>query len=1621
VRPPHAWAGNELWEPTVSPRLAATPCLVLLGEPGIGKSYALEDMLDATRGSLRPGESLLPINLRFERDIAAVTAHPFLQAWKNGSHGLCLFVDSLDERREDEDSSRLLGVLRDGPLDRLRLRVACRTGELPHSFGDTLRSWWEDSRHVAYLELLPLTRGDVLTAARLADIDADAFLAEIVLRDVVALATRPLTLQFLIEQFRARSDLAEGRRALYESGCLRLCREPSDTRRDHRRTGRLDAAQRLAVARTIAAVSVLAQKSIFYLEPPMNDPPPGALDLRILAESSICLPALTPEDIREVLAHTGLFTARGDGLFGWSHLTYAEFLTAEFLQKRIPDMSQLCRLLAPDALGNQVPFALRGVAAWLSSHQEDVFTSLLVDDVSVLLHTELQEQSDARRAAVVSTLLMRVNAGDMLEPHLPAILYARLSHPSIDDQLRPWIEDSKKSLFARRTAMDIAEGCRSISLIAPLFTIADNIQEDDNVRRAAVAALSAIAGSDARPLIRRLLDCPHDPDDELRGHALTFLMPELEPNELLGYLKYPRNDSFLGKYWKFLNYKFPQMITDSDLPRVIDWYVSYRANDRNHRGIDYIARTEAVLLRRAWRAMPDPNVLNRLAPLVMSNLRRMDSLFGSPSYSDLEPRYQELLKDENRRHLLIGAIVRHDDFPKVSALRLCRQSGLVLGSDLAWLTQEAEGTSDVLLKERWIELIVYCVIDGGHTDDDLDPVLDLAERHPALKHSLRWLLGPVELGSAEAERQRSWHEENEAQLWRFRAYEKKEGSGLLPQERLLHVLGRAESGDLSAVASILTALKSDDAGQLMMWAHDDPSTLPGWKAASPDTRDRIIAVFRRFLATGGEYVAATAQGVTPLEKAYKALRLLVARDRTWLERQPAELWRRWMSTLVYLPGKTRSVDHDILLRLARRSAPVEFMRSLTFAIEDALQVASADIDRYLGGEWDDEIVALLLARTEDPALTEDGLTTLLTLLVRQGVTAARALCEVWLPLAGTRRARAGARALLIGNMERCWPTLDAAFAADPALALAVFNKLSEEDVATLAQNCSEVQLGELYTFATARRPYAPEHADCLLGALRKQLTGRGTQCALDVIRRLRSAIPDDKLLPLACAMARVSLSAKGWAPLTVYDVLALGSDLAPKAPAGPLQVRALSAPTPITGSPRFRRVVSANSHAPMPTLHLDTLQQRYLDGRLVLFVGAGVSQAGGLPSWPVLVQVVLDHARADRPAPETAVILDRAAEVLARGDLILALSELQRAMSAAAYGLAINRALDDGPHAIPPLALAIADLAPTLQSVVTTNLDRFLERAFVGAWPVYTLPRLDLGQREHNILKLHGCRTDRSSWVLTRREYDALHRRHELSDYMRGLYRFETLLFVGYGLHDPDLDALLTEFRAYAAGSPPHHFALMPRGQVDEASYRHLFAEAGLTILEYDPADGHRELLTIIKDLAAAQSAPSAVAAASASPVNATTVISSSHSPVVRHELAPCTSSPVCQITQASPHSQPAAPEPAQPKALLSTRVMYAVANELSDAIRSHSKINALFAGSGAGEVPEGNLNLINKMIEWFKRCNAAHDVDVYKVLGGVLAEIFERPEHSQRAQKLRSVLAAEHLCYDNGGVTLIT
>ena len=276
----HGWFGQPC--AVAFDSIASRPCLLLLGEPGIGKSSAMARQREAAARQLPAGEELLDIDFRYDRDLKGdLLEHPKLKGWLEGKHTLHLFLDSLDECPEADAASRILGKLRRGPVEKLRLRIACRTAEVPLVLEPGLHEVWRQDADgkslVGVYELAPLRRKDVELAARDEGVDASAFVAEVARRGAVALAIKPVTLSFLLRRYRARGALPNTRWAIYEEGCRLLCEEGSLTRRDHRETGRLDARQRMMVAARIAAVCLLGNRSMIHLGPDPGDLPEDAL------------------------------------------------------------------------------------------------------------------------------------------------------------------------------------------------------------------------------------------------------------------------------------------------------------------------------------------------------------------------------------------------------------------------------------------------------------------------------------------------------------------------------------------------------------------------------------------------------------------------------------------------------------------------------------------------------------------------------------------------------------------------------------------------------------------------------------------------------------------------------------------------------------------------------------------------------------------------------------------------------------------------------------------------------------------------------------------------------------------------------------------------------------------------------------------------------------------------------------------------------------------------------------------------------------------------------------------------------------------------------------------------
>src|SRR5258708_7549882 len=256
----------------LNPDLVSTEALhetayaVLLGEPGIGKSHCIAEMW-RNESALCKEEPRKPLwfDLRAysneDRLIRDIFASSAIQSWTAGTGYLHIFLDSLDEGllRIGTLAAILSDELIKLPVERLRLRIACRTADWPTTLETQLAEAWGQELVKVY-ELTPLRKLDVEESLKATGINPRSFLEEVDVLHVVPLAIKPITLNFLLNIYIGSGKFPSNQIDLYLEGCRILCEEPSRPRREAKLAGLLSADQRLTVAMRIAAITTFANR-----------------------------------------------------------------------------------------------------------------------------------------------------------------------------------------------------------------------------------------------------------------------------------------------------------------------------------------------------------------------------------------------------------------------------------------------------------------------------------------------------------------------------------------------------------------------------------------------------------------------------------------------------------------------------------------------------------------------------------------------------------------------------------------------------------------------------------------------------------------------------------------------------------------------------------------------------------------------------------------------------------------------------------------------------------------------------------------------------------------------------------------------------------------------------------------------------------------------------------------------------------------------------------------------------------------------------------------------------------------------------------------------------------------
>ncbi len=661
-------------------------CLVLLGEPGAGKSTELRRYANRRNHAAseeRPAAPLDPSDapLVISRNLADydsisdlvhdVVHAPDVPGALQAGRSVTLLLDSFDEAllavvplatRIVTELQRLPDAARRA---RLRLRLACRSFEFPDVLRSALSELWSPDEF-RVVELSPLRWRDATAAAsaRLGDAAAGRFMERVAEREAVPFATLPAKLDFLLRVYAERGDFPPGQADLYLAGCRSLTQEVNESRLASRRAGALDPDQRLDIASRVAAATLFGNRRAVWAGPDRGDVPSTDVTIAALLgreryDTAAPLETrevmVTDRAVRETLG-TGLFTIHGGAnRVGWAHQSYAEFLAARWVVRHDLTIEQVAALLADpdDGEGRIVP-QLHGVAAWLAGMRPDIYRLVAERDPQVLLNAETRLIPAGDRAVLVDTLL-RASRENTLRwrGFLERVKYERLEHPALAAQLAPVIADHAQPEHVRSFAIEIAEGCH----LAPVAEVCADVALDarEPVRlRAEAASLVACAGdpaAHARLLPLATTPLPEDIDDDIKGAALSATWRSLAPDALFACLTRTRRPNRSGSYDGFL-LMLAQSLTPSYLVEGLRW-----VDHMGHAGGVGASNLEERILIDAARHAESPEVRAELVQIVRRRITQYHPLIERDALKELNAT---LTANEGARRALARDLVETD-------------------------------------------------------------------------------------------------------------------------------------------------------------------------------------------------------------------------------------------------------------------------------------------------------------------------------------------------------------------------------------------------------------------------------------------------------------------------------------------------------------------------------------------------------------------------------------------------------------------------------------------------------------------------------------------------------------------------------------------------------------------------------------------------------------------------------------------------------------------------------------------------------------------------------------------------------------------------------------------------
>jgi hypothetical protein len=273
----------------------------------------------------------------------------------------------------------------------------------------------------------------------------------------------------------------------------------------------------------------------------------------------------------------------------------------------------------------------------------------------------------------------------------------------------------------------------------------------------------------------------------------------------------------------------------------------------------------------------------------------------------------------------------------------------------------------------------------------------------------------------------------------------------------------------------------------------------------------------------------------------------------------------------------------------------------------------------------------------------------------------------------------------------------------------------------------------------------------------------------------------------------------------------------------------------------------------MPLLPLEhDLLRKAAAGDLVLFIGAGMSQAAGLPGWRELLLAGLKYAT-EQSIRIGIAGQDEIRRLLSEEDFLRAATHLKKALGSRNFADYLYR-LCVQPDIKPTAAHRLLQDV-RCAAILTTNFDTLIESSLPPATPVYTQRQVIelaamVSQKRFAVVKVHGTVTHADTIILGEYDYrTALYGEKHFLEFFKALAQSRTILFLGCSLSDPDFLRYLDELNFHLEGQLGPHYALMRTKGIRDRDLQDFEEKYGIRVIGDDSRDSHPDIEGLLREL----------------------------------------------------------------------------------------------------------------------------------------------------------------------------